>query len=113
MNHLLAILLVIQAESDFDSRCKNAHSTAYGYAQATNETWEWYSKEHKYVAKLGRESFIASSHFILWYLNKVSKEDKKIFYVRYVCGLFSRKNSCTQQRWLLHKQQKMNKLVSL
>lgn len=80
-------LAFIKTESNFRARAKTPRkfflgiiptgriSSAYGYAQALNGTWDWYKKDtgNKHAR---RTSFSDSTDFIGWYVNQTSRKLK-------------------------------------
>ena len=61
------ILALMHQESRFKATAAAKTTTAYGYAQALDGTWELYVKENGAVGAK-RTSFIASADFIGWYM---------------------------------------------
>ena len=82
-------------------------STAFGYAQVTNPTWEWYkSKNGK--ANASRANFSDVTDFIGWYTDQTTKMlgiDKNDFYNQYLAyheGHGGWKNkSFKSKKWLM------------
>ena len=80
-------LAFIKTESNFRARAKTPRkfflgiiptgriSSAYGYAQALNGTWDWYKKD---TGNRGasRTDFSDSSDFIGWYVSQTNKKLK-------------------------------------
>ena len=78
-------LAFIKTESNFRARAKTPRkfflgiiptgriSSAYGYAQALNGTWDWYKKD---TGNRGasRTDFSDSSDFIGWYVSQTNKK---------------------------------------
>lgn len=59
-------LAIIHTESAFQAYAKNRASTAYGFAQALNQTWRNYQRRTGQYASI-RSSFAAATDFIGWY----------------------------------------------
>ena len=91
-------LAFIKTESNFRARAKTPRkfflgiiptgriSSAYGYAQALNGTWDWYKKD---TGNRGasRSDFSDSSDFIGWYVSQTNKKlkiPKSDFYRQYL-----------------------------
>lgn len=93
-------------------------STAYGYAQIKNETWQWYKDKHPGLLK-SRTHFSDSVDFIGWYYTLFRERTQnsivgdydigKHFYLAYHDGLggHSRK-SYEGNKWLLAKARKVS-----
>jgi len=62
-----AILAVIHQESRFKATAAARHSSAYGFAQVLDGTWNWYRKANK-TKTADRTSFADSADFIGWYM---------------------------------------------
>ncbi|WP_150464310.1 transglycosylase SLT domain-containing protein [Francisella sp. XLW-1] len=81
---------LIYQESRFDAEAKSSYSTAYGYAQAINSTWQHFQEEVKQNAK--RNNFDDSVQFIGWYMAQLSKSlklkmsDSENLYMAYMLG---------------------------
>ncbi len=82
-------------------------SSAYGFAQAVDGTWDWYQlKTGNYSAD--RNDFADSADFIAWYINQTSKRSgvsKSDAYHQYLAyheghGGFNKK-SYKQKPWLM------------
>lgn len=91
------------------------HSTAYGYSQALNGTWEEYKQKTK-NHNADRTSFKDSTDFIGWYLNGVSNQihvktnDIYNLYLAYHEGVGGWKNkSYKKKKWLLIRSKKLEK----
>ena len=85
----------------------NRPSTAFGYAQVTNPTWEWY-KNKSGNKNASRANFSDVTDFIGWYSEQTSKMlgiSKKDFYNQYLAyheGHSGWKNkSYNSKKWLL------------
>ena len=80
-------LAFIKTESNFRARAKTPRkyflgiipsgriSSAYGYAQALNGTWDWYRKDTG-NRSASRTNFSDSTDFIGWYVNKTHEKLK-------------------------------------
>ncbi len=94
-------LAIIKQESSFDDDAKPPRkkflwvvptlareSSARGYAQATESTWEWYKREEgSRFAR--RDSFRSAAYFVGWYgdksheLSRIDKDDARNLYLAY------------------------------
>ena len=85
------VLALIHQESKFNATAKSSSSTAYGYAQAINATWQ------SYVTTTGhssakRNNFKDSADFVGWYLSDlsasldISKSNVNDLYLAYMLG---------------------------
>ena len=63
------ILAVIYKESDFKADAHHRHSSAYGYAQVIDGTWNEY--EQAVDHSVSRSSFKDSADFIGWYMSRM------------------------------------------
>ncbi len=94
-------------------------SSAYGYSQAIDSTWDWYrEKTGNYGAD--RENFADSVDFIGWYLNTshqtlgLPKHDTKNQYLAYHEGHTGfRRKSYKKKNWLQKIAQKVAKQAKL
>ncbi len=80
-------LAFIKTESNFRARAKTPRkfflgiipagriSSAYGYAQALDGTWDWYKKDSG-NRNASRTDFADSSDFIGWYVDQTNKKLK-------------------------------------
>ena len=80
-------LAFIKTESNFRARAKTPRkfflgiipngriSSAYGYAQALNGTWDWYKKDTG-NRSASRTNFYDSTDFIGWYVTQTNKKLK-------------------------------------
>ena len=112
-------LSIIRQESSFQQFAKperkkyfgfipgNRPSTAFGYAQVTNPTWEWY-KSRSGNKNASRANFSDVTDFIGWYVNQSNKMlgiSKKDFYNQYLAyheGQNGWKNKTyNSKKWLL------------
>ena len=112
-------LAIIYQESHFASRAQPPRTTylgfipgprsssAYGYAQAKTETWEWYQLKTG-NSDVSRSSFSDSVDFVGWYINqskvrsKISKSDAYNQYLAYHEGHNGyNKKSYQDKPWLL------------
>jgi hypothetical protein len=89
-------------------------SSAYGYAQSTNETWVAY-KESVHSHTVNRSSFSDAIDFIGWYGDQaqrklgISKQDPYELYLAYHEGLGGyKKGSYKSQPWLMDVAKKVN-----
>ena len=68
------------------------YSTAYGFGQVKDETWEWY-KEKNQLRFVSRTSFYDTVHFIGWYYSIFKSRAQKVadpyysFYIAYHDGI--------------------------
>lgn len=62
-----AILAVIHQESRFKANAAASNSTAYGFAQVLDGTWNWYRKATE-ASDAVRTNFADSADFIGWYM---------------------------------------------
>jgi len=93
-------------------------SSAYGYAQALDETWDYYQKKNKLWGK-NRDHFPHAIEFVGWYYsesrtrNKLSAWDAKNLYLTYHEGHggFSR-GTHNKKAWLLKVASKVSKNAS-
>jgi hypothetical protein len=113
-------LAAIYQESKFVAKARTPHqyalgiipmgrqSSAYGYAQAIDSTWDWYRKEtgHRFAK---RDRFEDAVDFMGWYMqqtedrNRVSKSDAYNQYLAYHEGHtgYSRQNY-RHKSWLIN-----------
>ena len=82
-------------------------STAFGYAQITNPTWEWY-KSHTGKSNASRANFSDITDFIGWYSEQTTKMlgiSKNDFYNQYLAYHEGhngwKKKSFNSKKWLL------------
>lgn len=88
-------------------------STAFGYAQAKDETWEHYLS-HTHTASADRDDFADASDFIGWYCNlsntklNLSKYDAEQLYLAYHEGHGGyQRGSYLQKEWLMRTAKKV------
>ncbi len=92
-------------------------SSAYGYSQALDSTWEWY-RESTGASRLTRRSnFKDAAHFVAWYhaqshrLNGIARNDAYNLYLAYHEGHGGyRRGTYRSKPWLIdvaHKVQRM------
>ncbi len=89
-------------------------TSAYGFAQATDETWEWYQlKTGNHNAD--RDDFDDASDFIAWYIKQasnklgISKSDAYNQYLAYHEGLGGFKNKTYKNKpWLMKVARKVD-----
>ena len=112
-------LAIVNQESSFQQFAKpkrkklfgliptNRPSTAFGFAQVTNPTWEWY-KSRTNNTNASRANFADITDFIGWYVNQsnkmlgISKSDYYNQYLAYHEGHQGWKNkSYKSKKWLL------------
>jgi hypothetical protein len=118
-------LAIIYQESNFKSDARPPRqmlfgivpwfrpTTAHGFAQATDATWQWYQKNTG-NADASRDNFEDAVDFVGWYMNKsrrLSKIDKADAYHQYLAyheghGGFNRKTYNTKP-WLKKVAQKV------
>lgn len=113
------LLAVIYHESGFQQRARPKPvkllgfipwqaSTAYGYGQIKNETWEWY-KENNPGWFQSRTSFSDTLDFIGWYYQLFLKKSNsnyvhRDFYLAYHEGLGGYENGSYQNnQWLINR----------
>ena len=121
------ILSFIKQESSFNAYAKppskklfdyipwGRSSSAYGFAQAKDETWQWYQdKTNSHNAN--RDNFHDSSNFIAWYINQTHKmtgvrvNDVYNQYLAYHEGQQGFKNKSYRQKpWLIKVAKKVAK----
>jgi len=113
-------LSIINQESSFQQFAKpqrkkilgiipgNRPSTAFGYAQVTNPTWEWYKSRNK-IKNASRANFRDVTDFIGWYSDQsmkilgISKKDYYNQYLAYHEGHGGwRKKSFNSKKWLIN-----------
>jgi hypothetical protein len=90
------------------------YSSAYGYSQALDGTWDDYKKSTS-NSSARRDSFSDSTDFIGWYINKtnkrlgIKKTDTYNLYLAYHEGIngFKRK-TYKNKKWLISKAKKVN-----
>ena len=124
-------LAIIHQESRFESHARppreyyfgfipgERSSSAYGYSQATTDTWEWYKlKSANNLAK--RTNFADSVDFISWYVDKsyvlvnISKSDTYKQYLAYHEGHNGYKNKTYKNKeWLINVARKVNKKANI
>lgn len=118
-------MAIIHQESGFDAHAQPPRrrlfwiipwtrpSTAYGYSQALNGTWDHYKKSsRRYGAK--RHDFSHAADFMGWYVNNVhrklgiSKEDAYNLYLAYHDGIggYSRRTHY-RKAWLINVAKKV------
>ena len=112
-------LAIMKQESSFEAKARPAReggflfipgkrpSTAYGYSQALNATWEEYKRDSG-NGGADRHSFKDSSDFIGWYINQTGKKtgvgqyDYKAHYLAYHEGQGGYlKGSYKKKKWLV------------
>lgn len=83
-------------------------SSAYGYAQVKNKTWQWYQQKTG-NSGASRDDFADASDFIGWYVNfhhtklRISKDNAYAQYLAYHEGHNGFKNKTYQQKgWLIN-----------
>ena len=118
-------LAIIKQESSFKQFAKpkrkrllgiipgSRPSTAFGYAQVTNPTWEWY-KSRTNNTNASRANFADITDFIGWYVNQsnkmlgISKNDFYNQYLAYHEGHGGWKNkSYLSKKWLIEVAKKV------
>ena len=111
-------LSVIKHESSFNRDASATTSSAYGYAQALNNTWSDYKKDTGNKTA-SRGSFFDSTDFIGWYWSKVnsavklSPYDAGDFYLAYHEGIGGfQKRSFLKKRWLMRKTRKIQSVAN-
>lgn len=124
-------LAIIYQESRFESHAKpprkyyfgfipgERSSSAYGYSQATKDTWEWYKlKSANHLAK--RTNFADSVDFISWYINQsyhlsnISKSDIYNQYLAYHEGHNGYNNKTYKNKeWLINVARKVKNKSNL
>ena len=92
-------------------------SSAYGYAQAKKQTWQWY-RQQTGKKRASRSSFKDSAYFIAWYNrysntnNKIKLTDTKNLYLAYHEGHSGFKNrSYKSKKWLVKVASKVEKMA--
>ncbi|MEM6852229.1 MAG: transglycosylase SLT domain-containing protein [Pseudomonadota bacterium] len=114
-------LAIIQQESGFDADARPKRgkfllvfpgkrpSSAYGYAQAVDSTWDWYRQK---AGRPGadRDNFGDASDFVSWYVNQtrqqlgVSPSDARRNYLAYHEGHGDyRRGTHRKKSWLLRR----------
>jgi hypothetical protein len=88
-------------------------SSAYGYAQAKDETWAEYQQRAN-NSWANRESFADSCDFVAWYCDYshkklgISAEDTRNLYLTYHEGITGyKRKTYTQKPWLINIAQKV------
>lgn len=83
-------------------------STAFGYPQAVNETWEWYRTDTQ-QPHADRDEFAAAVDFIGWYIHKtkqrlgIGKQKIALHYIVYHEGHAGYRNKSHHAKlWLKH-----------
>ena len=118
-------LAIINQESSFQQFAKpkrkkilgfiplNRPSTAFGYAQITNPTWNWYKKSNNKM-NASRANFSDVTDFIGWYSNQSKKMlgiSKKDFYNQYLAYHEGhtgwKNNSFISKKWLINVAKKV------
>lgn len=124
-------LAIINQESSFNQFAKpkrkklfglipgGRESTAFGYAQVTNPTWDWY-KTRTGNSNASRANFKDITDFIGWYVNQsnkmigISKSDYYNQYLAYHEGQGGWKNkSYNSKKWLLDVAKKVEKNANM
>ncbi|WP_181318413.1 transglycosylase SLT domain-containing protein [Photobacterium kishitanii] len=102
-------LSVIRHESSFNRDASATTSSAYGYAQALNDTWKEYKKATNNKTA-SRGSFFDSTDFIGWYWNEAQKKihfspyNARAFYLSYHEGIGGyQRRSYLKKTWLMKK----------
>lgn len=120
-------MAIIHQESHFKQKAKTKRtkllfvipwkrqSSAYGYAQVKDETWDWYKKKRGNWGA-DRDNFADAVDFVGWYVNlsakqlKISKWDAYNQYLAYHEGHGGfKKKTYKRKKWLIgisHKVQK-------
>lgn len=112
------MMATIYQESKFDGKAKTPQkyamriiplgrqSTAYGFSQAIDGTWEWYKKDQKHP-RAKRDRFSDAVDFMGWYMNEsnrrngISKRDAYRQYLAYHDGHSGyAKGSYRKKSWL-------------
>lgn len=113
-------MAIIHRESHFRADAKPPHrwvlgfipwrrvSTAEGYMQATNSTWQWYLKE-QHLKSASRSNFTNAVDFIGWYThhahqsNAIAMNDAYHLYLAYYLGLGAyHSHAYADNTWLLN-----------
>jgi hypothetical protein len=124
-------LAIINQESSFNQFAKpkrnklfgliptSRPSTAFGYAQVTNPTWNWYKQKSK-NSNASRANFSDITDFIGWYTNQTSKmlnisiNDFYNQYLAYHEGQGGWKNkSFNSKKWLLDVAKKVERTANM
>ena len=94
-------------------------SSAYGYAQAKDETWDWYIEKTRNFGA-DRDDFDDAVDFVAWYTNQsqrilgISKWDAYKQYLAYHEGQGGyRKGSYRNKKWLLRYARKVEHTAKL
>lgn len=94
-------------------------SSAYGYAQAKNDTWEWYQKNTGEWAA-NRHDFGDAIDFVAWYnkqsrsLSKIGRNDAYNHYLAYHEGQGGfNKRSYNKKTWLLKIARRVERRANL
>ncbi|MEM9243712.1 MAG: transglycosylase SLT domain-containing protein [Pseudomonadota bacterium] len=93
-------------------------TSAYGYSQALNSTWDDYQKAAK--RKVSRKNFADASDFIGWYANQakksagISPSDAYHLYLAYHEGISNyKKKSYAKKDWLIDRAKQVKSLAAI
>ncbi len=120
-------MAIIHQESRFKQKAKTKRtklffvipwkrqSSAYGYAQVKDETWDWYKKKRGNRGA-DRDNFGDAVDFVGWYVNlsakqlKISKWDARNQYLAYHEGHGGyKKKTYKRKKWLVNISHKVQK----
>ena len=122
-------MAIIYQESRFNAKAKPERgkilwvipwkrpSTAYGYSQALNQTWDHYQKENGYSK---RTSFADATNFIGWYGNManrkagIAKNDAYALYLAYHEGIGGyQRGTYLKKQWLINVSKKVQSRANI
>lgn len=75
-------MAIMWRESHFRATASPGTSSAYGYAQALNGTWDWY-RESTGRKAARRDNFADASDFVGWYMDRTRKANGLSFHDPY------------------------------
>ena len=93
-------------------------TTAQGYAQATDGTWENYIK-HTGNSGASRSDFADATDFIGWYASEaqkglgISRDNAYQLYLAYHDGLHAHHRTYQQQQWIMQIARKVERIAQL
>ena len=96
-------------------------SSAYGYSQALDGTWDWYLKDTGRSGLFAqRDDFTDAAHFVGWYMDKTRKKngvamgDAVSQYLAYHEGHGGyRRGSYRSKKWLIHAARKVGNMANV
>ena len=75
-------MAIMWRESHFRATATPGTSSAYGFAQAVDGTWDWY-KQSTGRKRARRDNFADATDFVAWYMDRTRKANGLSFYDPY------------------------------